>query len=203
MLSARLLVSFLLSCLGTEAWADCASVQFSERNPIYCSILTINKDVDKDFAMKLSNYIYKYSSKYNQDPYRTVSIIAQESMFKNIHRKHTVLEIYEECVEEVCVEYVRKVRGYTDIGLYQFHAATIEAYGLDVLRLRDDIEYATEQHFLLMKDKLRECSYLKEEAWTCYHSATEKHRIKYKKLVNRFYNKIEEKKDDGSNQTSP
>ena len=118
-------------------------------------------------------------------------------MFKNIHRKHTVLELVEDCDEETgkCVEYMRKVRGYTDIGLYQFHAATIEAYGMDALRLRDDIEYATDRHCFLLSVKLRECADLGDSAWTCYHSRTPFYREKYEKMVNKYYEKINPKKE--------
>lgn len=189
--SIGLAISFSMGTLVMAEPQNCGSVQFSKKNPIYCAIMSIHPKVEHSWAMILSNYIHKYSRKYTTDPLRTVAIIAQESMFRNVHRKHTVLELVEECDEAgECIEYLRKVRGYTDIGLYQFHAATIEAYGMDALRLRDDIEYATERHCFLLSVKLRECADLGDSAWTCYHSRTPLYREKYERMVNRYYERI-------------
>lgn len=185
------IASILLSTpiLSAEGRPKCPSVS----HPIYCSILKLNQNIDKSYAFKLSNYIHKATKKYKLDPMRSVAIAAQESMFQNIHRKHTVLELVEKCENDTCVEYMRTVRGYTDIGVWQFHAATIRQYGMDALRLRDDIEYATDRHAFLLRAKLRECADLGTDAWVCYHSRTVKYREKYKRMVNRYYNRIKDK----------
>lgn len=110
-----------------------------------------------------------------------------------------MLELKEDCTSGTCVEYMRKVRGYTDIGLYQFHAATIEAYGMDAIRLRDDIEYATDRHCFLLSVKVKECADLGEDAWACYHSRTPKYRNKYIQMVNRYFTKIAQENKSVSN----
>lgn len=190
MLYVRILIKVWLSLVTTvsfsQGWPSCPSTV----HKLYCAIIKINPSIDKDYALTLSNYIYKASAKYNTDPLRTVAIAAQESMFRNIHRQHTVLELVEDCSEGDCIEYMRSVRGYTDIGVYQFHAATIKNYGMDAIRLRDDIEYATDRHAYLLSVKLKECADLGKDAWVCYHSRTLEHREKYKRMVNKYYNMI-------------
>jgi hypothetical protein len=158
--------------------------------PIYCAIKTISPETDSAFALKLSNLIYKYSKKYGTNPYISVAIIAQESMFQNINRKQDILIISEECEEEACVESVKTVKGYTDIGIYQFHLGTIKAYGMDALRLKNDLEYATDRHMFLLKEKLRECADLGDAAYTCYHSRSPRQREAYLKLVTRYLERI-------------
>lgn len=181
-----IILTLLLPLLNRAEAADCS------RNPIYCSILKLRPDIDKAFAAELSNYISKYSKRYGTDPYRSVAIAMQESTIKNIHRKQDVILIKEHCDEEnVCVEYTELGSGYTDIGVWQFHARTIQAFRMDALKLRDNLEYATERHVFLLRVKLQECGeQLGASAWTCYHSATEVYRLKYEKLVNKYYERI-------------
>jgi len=188
--TALLLINTLAGISAAVIAAE-AQVCPSADHPIYCAITGIQPAVDKEFAMQLSDLIYKYSKRYNTDPIITVGIIAQESMFRNIHRKQDIVLYGEECDDDgKCVEYTKLATGYTDIGLYQFHARTIQAYSMDALRLRDDLEYATQQHCYLLSVKLKECSALGKEAWSCYHSATPKYREKYVRMVNRHLNKI-------------
>jgi len=132
---------------------------------IYCAIKTIKPSVKSSFAFQLSNYIAKYASLHGTNPLRTVAIIAQESMFRNINTA-------------------------IDIGLYQINIATATEYKIDITRLQEDLEYATEQHILLLKRKKGYCSALGLEDWTCYHSKTPVHREAYKLAVDRHYKKI-------------
>lgn len=141
--------------------------------------------------MRLSNAIAKYSKQYGTDPYRSVAIAMQESSLRNVHRKQDFIIITETCDEEnVCSESVKQSTGYTDLGIFQFHARTIKERNVDVLLLRDDVEYATEQHIKLLAEKKRLCQELGSEAYTCYHSKTPKYRELYKKAVEGYYNKI-------------
>lgn len=136
-----------------------------QKHRVYCAIKTLQPKLDTTFAMELSNYIFKYSLRHGTNPYRTVAIIAQESMFRNINTE-------------------------IDIGIYQININTATAYNIDIYRLQEDLAYATEQHILLLKRKKEYCSELAEEAWTCYHSKTHKHRTAYKIAVDRHYQKI-------------
>jgi hypothetical protein len=136
----------------------------ASKDPIYSAILTINPKVDKELAMELSNYLSRYSKKYGTNPYRSVAIIAQESMFRNVSTD-------------------------IDIGIFQFNLYTIKAYKIDKLRLEFDLEYATHEHIKLLAKKKEYCKD-KTDSWACYHSSIERHRQTYIGLVNRYYNRI-------------
>jgi hypothetical protein len=155
--------------LGSVLIAGCYSTTLvaleCKEHKIYCAIKTLQPTIDHGFALELSNYIFRYSLRHGTNPYRTVAIIAQESMFRNINTN-------------------------IDIGIYQINVNTATAYNIDTLRLQEDLEYATEQHILLLKKKKEYCLDLEEEAWTCYHSKTPKHRKAYKIAVDRYYQKI-------------
>jgi hypothetical protein len=104
----------------------------------------------------------------------------QESGLQQVHRYTNVL------IEDKAGKYV-KIKGITDVGVWQFHIDTIKDFDIDINKLMTDLEYATHAHFRILKDKIRECSHLKTYAWTCYHSKTKRHREYYKKRVKRFY----------------
>lgn len=160
-----------------------------EKNKLYCTIMDLQPSADPAWAMRLSNYIYKYSKQYGTDPYRSIAIAMQESGLKNINRKEAVLIEDSICdAEGACVDSYRSVEGLTDIGVFQFHVKTImNDSSFDLVRLRTDLEYATKRHVKFLKEKMEACSHLKDESWSCYHSVTPKYRKQYVKHVNRYY----------------
>jgi ribosomal protein L7Ae-like RNA K-turn-binding protein len=187
----RLIVKILLFILIMIGVFD-APIAWGEtdcnKHKLYCAIVKLRPDMRKEWAMELSNAVYKYSKKYGLDPYRSLAIGMQESSLKRINRKQEMVVLKETCDEnEVCEVSYEIVEGYTDISLWQFHVKTIKAYNMDLVRLSTDIDYATELHFKLLKQKTKECAHLGDDAWTCYHSATKKHRLLYKQLVDVYY----------------
>lgn len=166
-----------------------------EKHPIYCHIKRFRPDMKYKEAMKLSNLMHKYARKYkNKNPILSVAIAMQETRLRRINRRQTVIVFTCEgdlikkkskykCTGKETAEYIK---GYSDISIFQFHAMTIKREGLDPVKLKNDLEYAVEQHFKLMKKKLRVCKHLRNEAWTCYHSRTNKLRKRYKEDVERY-----------------
>lgn len=151
------------------------------RHKIYCHIKAVRPKIDSKFAMKVSNLLYKFSKAYGTNPHISVAIIMQESAFRMVDRK--------------VVAYVKTPEGevpqtvVTDVSMFQFHVRTIENEGMDKQRLRDDLEYASEQHIKLLAKKIKVCTRVgipSEEAWTCYHSATRHLRLKYLRDVSRY-----------------
>jgi hypothetical protein len=134
--------------------------------------------MNPNYALKLSNIIHKYAKKYNQDPHISVAIAMQETSLVNKHRMETVV-IFKDQGYEI-------IKGYTDLCIFQIHINTAYNKGLNILKLNNDLEYCVEQHFKIMKKKRKVCKKLEPYAWTCYHSYTESHRLKYKKLVERY-----------------
>ena len=169
--------------------ADC------EKNPIYCHIKRVRPNMDNKKAMKISNLMYKYSRKYkNKNPILSVAIAMQETRIRRIERRQTIIvftcrgELVKEGSKYRCLgkERAEYVEGYSDISIFQFHALTIKRLGLDPVKLKNNLEYAVEQHFKLMKKKLKICKHLGDEAWSCYHSTTPNLRKRYKKDVERY-----------------
>lgn len=155
----------LLGLLSGPAFSS----NLCEKNPIYCSILRIKPNANKPEMMRLSNYIAKYSKKYQTDPYRSVAIAAQESMFRNVKSKTN------------------------DIGIFQLNRETLLMYGKDPTKVAVDLEYATYTHIWILSRKKEYCKDTKYP-WACYHSSTPRYYNKYVKMVNRYYNLIKETK---------
>lgn len=153
-----------------------------EKHSIYCNIVDKKPRINKSYAMKLSNIMYKYSKMYGQNPHISVAVGMQETGLRNIHRKQNII-VYDDKLEKG----YKIVRGYTDVCMFQFHVNTITSHGLDPVRLKNDMEYCVEQHFKLMRQKRKICSHLGEDSWTCYHSVNKIPREYYKKLVERYF----------------
>lgn len=143
-----------------------------EINPLQCSILTLRPDMSGAESLLLSNLIYKYSKKYNVDPYRVIAIAYQESRFKN---------------NEIALN----KNGTVDVGVFQFNTGTIIYYKLDALKLKTDLNYATEKACFLLREKVKLCEIVHgSAAWSCYNSIVEKHRKRYEMAVDKWYQLI-------------
>ena len=158
-----------------------------KKNPLFCQICKFKPNVNKEWAMKLSNLLFKYGKAYSIDPWRSLAIAMQESSLKNQSRKRKVLIYYDFCEKNKCAKKYKYVEGLSDVGLFQFHVNTIIYNKINPLRLATDLEYTVEQHFLLLSKKQKQCQSLGKEAWACYHSKNKKYRDKYVKLVNRYF----------------
>jgi hypothetical protein len=151
-----------------------------QKNPIFCAMKELNPSINVKWGFQLSNYIHKYSKIYKIDPYISVAIAMQESGLRPINRYQSIL------IKDAEDKFV-KIKGISDIGVWQLHVDTVDNYKLCAERLLTDLKYATKSHFLILSRKIKNCRHLKDEAWSCYHSITERHRAVYKDLVMRFY----------------
>jgi len=171
-----IMAMLFISTLTEGKEVDC------RKHKIYCKIKSLKPNMPYKKAMHLSNLMYKSARKYKiKNVILSVAIAMQETSLRNINRRQTVI-VFE---KKDGVETFKYVKGSSDIGLFQFHAETIRRYKLDAVKLKNDIAYSVDQHFMLMKKKLKQCKYLKEEAWTCYHSRTPVFRKRYKEDVER------------------
>ncbi len=130
-----------------------------QRNPIYCKIKTLNPKVNTEFALRLSGLISKYSRMFGTDPMLSVAIAMQETAFVNKNRS-------------------TKGR-VTDVGVFQLHVDTIAYLGIDIERLKVDVDYQTYWHTKILKSKIRTCTAQRVKLeveqgseWACYHSFT-------------------------------
>lgn len=181
----KLMVCGLLLLLSNPAIAvDC------EKHKVYCRIVELNPSVNRSYAFKLSNHIYKYANHYGIDPMLSVAIAAQENSFKN--RTVEIISVRKEttCLNKKCKSQVYKKRIY-DIGLYQINERTAKAYNCDVERLKVDIEYSVKCHFRILRSKMNQCKHLGEDSYSCYHSKTPEYREDYKEKVEKYLPKPE------------
>ena len=184
----RFLLSVLLLWFYTSGVLAKADAQPDcKKHGMYCQILKWRPNIDKKWAMKFSDLLFRYGKKYDMDPWRSLAIAMQESSLRNIHRKHTIIVFHTTCVKGKCHKTYHLVRGYSDLSIFQFHINTALAYDMDILRLDSDLDYAVSQHFKLLKLKEARCEELGSVAWSCYHSVTPTKRHLYAKLVNRYY----------------
>lgn len=171
----RLLVLLLLFVNFNSFAVECS------KHPIYCKIVKLVPNIDKDFAMNISNVFHKYGKKYQLDPNISVAIAMQETGLKRKSRTGKVI-VYSQDMQSFEI-----VEGYTDICMFQFHVDTIKAEDLDPIKLKLDFNYCAEQHFKLLKKKISLCRERKiKPYWSCYHSVTPEFRELYTKQVNRF-----------------
>ena len=161
------------------------------RHKVYCAIKKLRPSAKHAWVMKLSNAIYKEAKKVGIDPKLSVAIAMQETSLRQINRKQKIIVEKEVCDinDQPCYKVHEVISGYSDMGLYQFHVNTILHYKIDINRL-DDIEYAVQMHFKILRDKLKMCKKHGDQAWTCYHSKTERLRNRYYNDVIRYYNEV-------------
>lgn len=179
-----LIIIFLIFsgiCMADVAWGiDC------NKHKVFCKIKELRPDIDTEFALALSNTIYKKAKKFGIDPMISVAIAMQESSLRNINRES--YGVIKNCTNPEAVDTMdckpRKV--ITDIGIFQINTASVFHYDLDIEKLLTEIDYQVMAHFKILKDKMKICAHLDNEAWTCYHSTTTKHRLEYLKLVKRY-----------------
>lgn len=168
---------FLISNVTKAKEINCS------KHIIYCKIKSLKPNMPYKKAMHLSNLMYKSARKYKvKNVILSVAIAMQETSLRSINRRQTVI-VFE---KKNGIETFKYVKGSSDIGLFQFHSETIRRYKLDAVKLKNDIAYSVDQHFMLMSKKLKHCKHLGKEAWTCYHSRTLVFRKRYKKDVERY-----------------
>ena len=180
-------------------WAGLAKAVDCNKHKIYCAIVNLQPKVDKKYAMKLSNEIYKYSKIYKISWKRSVAILMQEtSIIKGLNNvqkglvKKTICHAETSYVEKSTCETIYEVQNLiTDIGPWQFSVHTVLLYDMNPEKVENDLAYSTEWHFKILKGKLKACAKrYPETAWACYNTASPtKHRI-YVQLVDRYYIKI-------------
>jgi hypothetical protein len=163
-----ILIILLLTPLSGHLEEHVNSIKrLSTVDKVFYQITTNKPDIDKVFAFRLAGLLVKYAKEHGMDPFRAAAIAMQESTY----RKNAI----------------NKNRRSADYGMFQINSQTVREYSLDKKKLIENIEYSVNAYFQVMKDKKKLCEKLKNDAWSCYHSKTPSLRLKYKKLVNKYY----------------
>jgi len=111
------------------------SLSATEKHPIYNHIVNIKPSINKDYAMRLSNIIYKACKQYSLPCRIFTAILAQESMFE-LTAKNMSCGVKLDTYERVCVA--------ADVGIAQINYKTIDRYNLDYEKLLTDLKYSVD-----------------------------------------------------------
>lgn len=167
------------------------------KHKLYCTIVKLKPKINKTFAMKLSNAIYKATKKYKVDPFRAIAIMRQESSINmNARNIGSKTKSHKECDEwERCVTVKTIITKTTDFGLFQFHIKTMTIHGLSIKRVMTDINFTVDFAIAMIARKIKNCSKLwPNTPWACYNSATNIKHQAYVKLVNQYYLGVSDEK---------
>jgi len=169
-------------------FTDIAQANNCEQHPIYCKIKKLQPNINKVRAMEISNYIHEFTKTNDIDPMISLAILNQENRFRDVHTYE--IEYFTNPILNChsCIKPTARLHyKIMDMGIAQINVQTAADYGFDLQRLYNhDLRYAISCHIAILKDKIKMCKKLGDYAWSCYHSKTPKHRLKYVELVSRY-----------------
>jgi hypothetical protein len=179
-----IILAILSFSMGIEIGnaADCS------KHPIYCQIVTNKPNINKRYAMRVSNIIYRKAKKYDISPKLFTAILAQESMYKLSARNCTtgvVRKSYINFIGEIQGYHYSKTKVCTDFGISQIYYKTAKGHKFDIHKLTTDLEYSISAGMIVLKYFQR---YRKKDKnwWTRYNAYDKIKRERYRKLVKRF-----------------
>lgn len=171
-------IRFFLLILILLQIANIAKANEFDKHPIYKQIVTNKPNIDRKYAMNLSNIIHRKAKQYDISANLMTAIFMQESSY--ISHNHAMY-----CgVEKDTINYETCV--IVDFGMGQINYRTAKALKLDLNRLKWDMEYNIDCSFKIMKDFKNR--YFKTEYywWTRYNSSTPSYRNQYRENVQRW-----------------
>jgi hypothetical protein len=152
-----------------------------EKHPIYCQIVKNRPKINKKYAIKLSNEIFKATRKHNIPANIYTAILMQESTYK-LEAKNCIRGLSEESIEEkVC----------TDFGISMIHYSTMRRYSFDREKLLTDLEYSVDAGAKVLSWFKEKYSHKEIDWWVRYNCGTKKSIERstcqiYKNLVERY-----------------
>lgn len=181
------------------------------KNPIYAQIVTNKPSINKDYALKLSNLIHKYSKLYNFDSNIFTAILAQESMYRletkactkglrllsleEVHFFNSLCESYlnaskpeeyKKCVKGI--EDVAVDRVCQDFGIGQVNYRTARSYKFEVNKLTTDLEYSIKASSKVFADITRMYRHREpQDYYTRYNASNKAKRLIYKNRIKKYF----------------
>ena len=170
-MKSLLILTILLTWVNSVVATNC------EDHPIFCSIVSNLPTIDKNYAMKLSNIIYKVSEKYKIPSLIYTAILMQESEY-NQHAKGCIVGLDENLEEKrVCSDY----------GISQINYRTARRYKFDLKKILEDLEYAVDCGAIVLYNFKKRYEG-EHNYWSRYNSSNKDKRQVYEKLVSRYIN---------------
>jgi len=175
----------ILSILFVFISLECFSQHSIKNNPIYHSLLILNKRLNKKKAYKYSNLIAKYSKIYKLNPFLIASIARQESgitlgRVREFEDKEITLNEYGKFVRYVEV---------TDFCMMQINERNVKLLKLDPNKLLINADYCIHEGVKI----LHGFKHLKDRDpfwYSRYNALNAEARKEYEKLIMSHYNKI-------------
>ena len=173
------------------------NVDAKTKHPIYNQIISNSPSINKAYAMKLSNIIYKKTRKYKVNARLFTAILAQETMYKLSQGSCSTGYIkidMEYLTAAISLEMKNKLRDYTnskvticeDFGIGQVNHRNIAKFEMDKERLLTDLDYSVDMAAFMLNLTKKYYSKKDSEWFTRYNAFSKDKRKKYKSLVERF-----------------
>lgn len=186
----------MLILLVTMILVNLARANDCNKHPIFCQIVKNKKNIDKEYALKLSNVIYKVSKDYHIPPRLFTAILMQESgytlatthKYKGLRKltgpearaevimcrinnttKKDIL-IYDKYI--YCLENIKKFKEtivITDFGISQIWYKTAKAFDFDVKLLITDLKYSVKAGAIVLADFKKRYESRENDWWTRYN----------------------------------
>jgi len=158
------------------------------KHPIYCQIVKNQSKIDKKYAMKLSNIIYRMHRKYHIPTRVFTAILRQESGY-SLTAKGCHSGLYEHKFENG-VRLVEE-RVCTDFGISQIYYKTSNRHNFDIFRLTEDLEYSVEAGAIVLAGFMKRYEAKDNDWWVRYNcgnrGTTKRDTCQiYKQLVERY-----------------
>lgn len=191
----RFILIFLVSF---SAYAvDCS------KHPIYCQIINNKPKINKKYAMKLSNVIYKMHRKYHIPSRVFTAILMQESRYTlKINGCHKGLVLPDcdnlEGPESIRVKcrhepnsFMKEVKVCADFGISQIWFKTAQRFNIDISKLTTDLDYSVEAGARVLHDLMERYEAKDNDWWVRYNCGTRGTTKRdtcqiYKQLVERY-----------------
>jgi hypothetical protein len=178
-----------------------------KKHPIFCQITKNKPSINKKYAMKLSNVIYKMHRKYHIPSRIFTAILMQESGYsleaKGCHsglavddfKLKTCLDlalkkktVYSQCAMSVDVV---ETKVCTDFGITQIYYKTAKRWKFNINKLTENLEYSVEAGAIVLHDIMERFEAEDVNYWVRYNcgfrGTTKRDTCQiYKKLVERY-----------------
>jgi len=149
---------------------------------IFCQIVKNNPRINKKYAFKLSNIIFKLSKKHKVNARIYTAILAQESMYK-LDAKN--------CKKGLHKDYIKPIKVCFDFGISMINHRTVSSYNFNLNKLLNDLEYSVEAGMIVFSWFQKTYGKKEKDFWVRYNCGTKKSIDRetcqtYKKLVERY-----------------
>jgi soluble lytic murein transglycosylase-like protein len=149
-----------------------------KKHPVYCQIVKNKPGINKRYARRLSDKIYKYTKKYRINKRLFTAMLMQESRY-NLKAKNCTVGLDETFKEnKVCQDY--------GIGQISYITARYDSYKFDMERLTTDLDYSIKASLTVLKDIKDSYGRKEEFYWTRYNARSPKKRTEYQIAVERW-----------------